>query len=404
MTPVVELGLVAVGLYGAGWGSRKLGLSPVVGYLLLGILLGPHGLLPLYRDSETVELLGELGLLLLLFFMGLEFSLARFLEAGRSTIVAGLCDLVNYAVGVALGLLFGLGWLPALFLGGIVYISSSGVIAKLLTERDLVAYPEAERTLGVLVFEDLAMIVILTGLGLLTAGGGLLELLGVAAFLALYGALLRWGRPGLERLFSREGEALVLLALGVLILVSMGARQLGFPEAVAAFLLGMIVAESRHKDRVEAALGPWYDVAAAAFFLAVGLHVELAGALRQLPLVAAMVGATIVGNLATGYLGGRASGLSRRASVGHGLMLLPRGEFSLVVAALAAEATLLPEAARATLSGATSLYVAVMVVVGSLAFGSYDLVNARLAGWLRSPRERARAAQRQDELDSMTLD
>lgn len=404
MTPVVELGLIAVGLYAAGWGSRKLGLSPVVGYLLLGILLGPHGPLPVYREGETVELLGELGLLLLLFFMGLEFSLARFVEAGRQTTVAGVLDLVNYALGALLGLLFGFGWLAALFLGGIVYISSSGVIARLLTERDLVAYPEAERTLGVLVFEDLAMIAILAGLGLLTTGSGWLGLAGVLLFLALYTLLLRWGRAGLERLLSREGEALVLLALALVILFAAGARQLGFPEAVAAFLLGLIMAESRHKDRLEAALAPWYDVAAAAFFLAVGLQVELAGALRQLPLVAAMVAVTIAGNLASGFVGGRMSGLSRRASIGHGLMLLPRGEFSLVVAALAAEATLLPAATREALGGATSLYVAVMVVVASMVFGRYDRINLWLASWLHSPEERARARRREEDLDAMTLD
>ena len=404
MTPLVELGLIALGLYAAGWVSRKLSLSPIVGYILLGILLGPHGPLPIYRTSETTALFGELGLVLLLFFMGLEFSLARFLEGRRSTVTAGLLDLVNFAVGFGLGLAFGFGWLAALFLGGIVYISSSGVIARLLTERDLIAYPEAERTLGVLVFEDLAMIVILGGLGLITAGGGWRDFVGVLLFLGLYALLLRFGRAPLERLFSREGEALVLLALALVILFSMGALQLGFPEAVAAFLFGMLLAETRHRERLEGVLHPWYDVAAAAFFLDVGLHVDLAGALKQAPLALALVLATIATNLATGFAGGRLSGLSRRASIGHGLMLLPRGEFSLVIAGLAGGVAILPQDVREALLGATSLYVIAMVVIGSLVFGDYDRLSEGLARLLRSRGERERDAERQRELDSMTLD
>ena len=404
MSPLVQLGLVALGLYGAGWLSRKLGLSPVVGYLLLGVLLGPYGLVTLYPVTETTELLAELGLVLLLFFMGLEFSLSRFVESGPATVRAGLLDLLNFAVGFALGLAFGLGWLAALFLGGIVYVSSSGVIAKLLSERDLVAYPEAERTLGVLVFEDLAMIVILGGLGLLTSGGGWLDFLGVAVFLAVYGLLLRWGRRSLDRLLSREQEALVMLALALVILFSMGALQLGFPEAVAAFLLGMMLGESRERERLEEVLHPWYDVAAAVFFLDVGLHLDLVSALPQLPLALLLVAVTVLANLSTGFLGGRLSGLSRRASIGHGLMLLPRGEFSLVIASLAVGVSVLPEETRTLLVNVTSLYVLVMVVLGSLVFGHYDRINAWLVSLLKSRQERELEAERQRELDAVSLD
>ncbi|MEJ2357425.1 MAG: cation:proton antiporter [Deinococcales bacterium] len=345
MSPLLELGLVVLGLYLAGWASRKVGLSPVVGYLLLGILLGPHGALPLYRIAPTTELLGELGLLLLLFYLGLEFSLSRILEGTRATLLAGAADLLNFVAGFALALLVGFGWLAGLFLGGAVYVSSSGVIARLLSESDLLAYPEAERTLGVLVFEDL------------------------------------------ERLLAREGEDLTLLALALVALVAVGAVTLGFPDAVAAFLLGMVVAESGHGARVEAALRSWYEVAAAAFFLVVGLHVDLVSALRELPLALLLVVATVVANLLSAYVGGRASGLGHRASVGHGLMLLPRGEFSLVVVSLAAQAPALPEPVRQALLGGTSLYVVIMVALGSFIYGRYDSINERLARLLR-PRSR----------------
>lgn len=404
MTPTLQLGLMALALYLAAWASEKAGLSSVVGFIAVGLALGPGGPAPLFEPGPVTDLFGELGLLLLLFFMGLEFSLARFAEGGRQTLVAGAVDLVNLAVGVGLGLALGFGWWGAAFLGSATYISSSGVIAKLLAERDLIAYPEAERTLGVLVVEDLAMVVVLGGLGLATAGGSPWRFLGVFAFLVGYGLFLRFGRGGLERLLSREGEALVLLLLALVLLFSLGAERLGFPQAVAAFLLGMVVSESRHRERVEETLGSWHQVAAAAFFLDVGLHVELASAWRHLPVALALLALTSASQLASGFVAGRLSGLSLRGSVGHGLMLLPRGEFSLVIVGLAAAAPQVApavgEALRATVSG----YVIASVLLGSLVFGRYDALSERLARLLRSPSARRRESERQAELDAMRLD
>ncbi len=404
MSPILEFGVIALGLYVAGWLSQKVGLSSIVGYILLGLLLGPYGVYTLYETTPVTDMLGELGIIMLLFYMGLEFSLGRFFEGGRATTLSGTLDLLNFVVGVGIGFLLGLGWLAALFLGGIVYISSSGVIAKLLNERDLIAYPEAERTLGVLVFEDLAMVVILGGLGLITAGGGVADFAGVGVFLVLYALFLRFGRGTLERLLGREGEALVLLSLALVVLFSVGAKSLGFPEAVAAFLLGMMVAESRFKDRLEATLHPWYDVAAAAFFLDFGLHVDVVSALGQWPAALLLIVATIVVNMLTAYASGRLSGLSKRASVGHGLMLLPRGEFSLVIVGLAAGALAIPQGTREALVGMTSLYVIVMVILGSVVFRYYDEVNTWLADRLKTPAQREKEEARRRELDSMSLD
>ena len=404
LSPLWEFGLIALGLYAAGWLSGKVGLSSIVGYILLGLLFGPYGVVTLFEVTRVTDLFGELGIILLLFYMGLEFSVARFVEGRRAITVAGTIDLANFVVGFVIGLLLGFGVLAALFLGGIVYISSSGVIARLLTERDLIAYPEAERTLGVLVYEDLAMVVILGGLGIVTAGGGAASFLGVALFLAVYGLLLRFAKPYLERLLDREGETLVLLTLALVVVFSTTAKSLGFPEAVAAFLLGMLLAESRFKDRLEATLHPWYDVAAAAFFLDFGLHVDILSALTQLPAALLLVVATVVTNMLTGFTSGRLSGLSPRASVGHGLMLLPRGEFSLVIAGLAAGVSALPESTREAIIGMTSLYVLTMVILGSLVFRYYDTVNERLANLLKTPAQRAKDRERRQDLESVTLD
>ncbi|HEX7022053.1 MAG TPA: cation:proton antiporter [Trueperaceae bacterium] len=404
MSPLLELGFIALGLYVFGWLSTKLGLSSIVGYIVLGLALGPHGVVTLYRVTDITTMLGELGLVMLLFYLGLEFSLPRLLEAWQATAVAGVIDLLNFGVGWVVGMLLGLGFVAALFLGAIVYVSSSGVIAKLLGEQNLIAYPEAERTLGVLVFEDLAMVVILGGLGLLTSGAGVANLVGVAVFLVLYLLLLRFGRGAIARLLGREGESLILVALALLVLFSVGASLLGFPEAVAAFLLGMLVGESNIKETLEPVIRPWYDVAAAAFFLEFSLHVDVSHALRQLPDALLLVVVTVLANLVTGYFSGRATGLSKRASIGHGLMLLPRGEFSLVIVGMAGGVMLLPDSVRNALTGMTSLYVVLMVIVGSMVFRYYDAINGILAAPLKSARERRVEEARRRELDSVTLD
>ena len=404
MSPLLQLGLIALGLYLAGWISSKVGLSSIVGYMVLGVALGPSGLYPLYQVTPVTSMLGELGIVLLLFFMGLEFSLGRFAEGGRNILVSGSIDLLGLLAGVTIGLLLDFGWLASLFLGGIVYISSSGVIAKLLSDENLVAYPEAERTLGVLVFEDLAMIVILGGLAFSTGGGGLARFVGVLLFLVAYIALLRFGRPLLERLLGREGEGLILLLLALVVLFSVGAQGLNFPEAVAAFLLGMLIAESKYKDRVEETLYSWRDVAAAVFFLDFGLHVELQSAMARWQPALLLVGVTVVVQVVSGYIAGRSTGISRRGSVGHGLMLLPRGEFSLLVVGLAAGVTTIPAGVREALLGMTSLYVLAMVVIGSVVFRNYEVISDWLQVRLRSQAARKAERERQRELETMTLD
>jgi monovalent cation:H+ antiporter-2, CPA2 family len=404
VSPILEFGLIAIGLYLAGWVATRLGLASIVGFIFLGLLMGPSGVIPVYQTGPVISMFGELGLVLLLFFMGLEFSPRRFAEGGRAIVVAGTIDLANFLIGFAAAMLLGFGWLAGLFLGGITYISSSGVISKLISDRKLIAYPEAELTMGVLVYEDLAMIVVLGGLGLLTAGGGLLEFAGVAVFLAFFGIVLRYGRPYLERLLSREGESFVLLVLGLVVLFAMGADELGFPEAVAAFLFGMLMAESDHKERLEHVLLPWRDVAAAAFFLDFGLHVDLRSALGYAPVALLLALATVVVNVATGFFSGRQTGLSRRASIGHGLMLVPRGEFSLVIVGLAAGVAILPADTRAALVGLTSVYVIVLVTLGSVIFSRYGRISDLLEMVMLTPQERRLRASRRRALDAMKLE
>ncbi|GGJ29059.1 cation:proton antiporter [Deinococcus roseus] len=360
-----ELGLIGLGLWISGLIAQSLRLPALLGYIGLGFLCGPLGPLPIIYPSEITAALSEIGVVLLMFFIGLEFSLKRFLEARGTIMKAGLWDLLNLPVGFGAGLLLGFSFWQCIFLAGITYVSSSGVIIRMLTERQQVAFPEAERTLGVLIFEDLAMILYLGTLSVFTGGNVWQKLLGVVTFGVMYLVMLRFGRPMLEKVMAQQSkEQLVLLTLGGVAMFAALAHLLSFPDAVAAFLLGALVGELSRMHEIEEVLTPWRDVAVGAFFLGFGLKVEAMALLGSLLVALLLLLLTLVSKSITGFFAGRATGLSLRASVGHGLMLLPRGEFSLVIAGLAVSSPLLSQVQKNALYELTSAYVLLSILLG----------------------------------------
>lgn len=362
-----ELGLIGLGLWLSGLLAQLLRLPALLGYIGLGFICGPMGPFPIIYPSEITAALSEIGVVLLMFFIGLEFSLKRFLEARGTIVKSGLWDLLNLPLGFVAGLALGFSLWQCIFLAGITYVSSSGVIIRMLTERKQVALPEAERTLGVLIFEDLAMILYLGTLSVFTGGNVWQKLLGVVTFGVIYVVLLRFGRPFLERILEGQSrEQLVLLMLGGVAMFAAMAHLLSFPDAVAAFLLGALVGELSRMHDIEEVLTPWRDVAVGAFFLGFGLKVEALALLGSLLVAVPLVLFTSFTKSITGFLAGRATGLSLRAAVGHGLMLLPRGEFSLVIAGLAVSSPLMTQLQKQDLYELTSAYVLVSILLGVL--------------------------------------
>lgn len=362
-----ELGLIGLGLWLSGLLAQLLRLPALLGYIGLGFICGPMGPLPIIYPSEITAALSEIGVVLLMFFIGLEFSLKRFLEARGTIVKSGLWDLLNLPLGFLAGLALGFSLWQCIFLAGITYVSSSGVIIRMLTERKQVALPEAERTLGVLIFEDLAMILYLGTLSVFTGGNVWQKLLGVVTFGVIYVVLLRFGRPFLERILEGQSrEQLVLLMLGGVAMFAAMAHLLSFPDAVAAFLLGALVGELSRMHDIEEVLTPWRDVAVGAFFLGFGLKVEALALVGSLLVAIPLVLFTSFTKSITGFLAGRATGLSLRAAVGHGLMLLPRGEFSLVIAGLAVSSPLMTQLQKQDLYELTSAYVLVSILLGVL--------------------------------------
>lgn len=385
---LVEVGIALTALAVGGALAVRADQSVVPTYILVGILVGPNeptaiGPIPLtlVGDHEFIDVLAELGVVFLLFFLGLEFSLDRLVERWDRLVGIGTLDfVVNFGLGVGLGFAFGFTPLETLFVAGIVYISSSAVITKSLIERGWIADPESEAILGTLVFEDVLIAVYLALLSAVALGGGSFgaaaRSVGVAfAFLGGLTVLAWYGTQLVERSFAVDSDELFLLrVLGVTTLVAGVALALGVSEAVAAFFVGTAFGSTTHTHRIETVIAPARDLFAAFFFLAIGLTTDVTLIADVGGLLAAAVVVTTLGKLVSGTAGGFLYGFSRRRALRVGVGLVPRGEFSLVIAALAASVGTgaLAEVIPAFAVG----YVLVMSVLGTVLMGYVDSVTA----------------------------
>ena len=398
---LLELGVAFAAIAVAGALANRLGQSVIPFYIVSGMLFGEFVLgritLPVVGEAFVTEsvflsLGAELGIVLLLFFLGLEFNLTRLLARRQAITRAGTIDLgINFGVGLVLGwLVFG-AVVPAVLVAGIVYISSSAVITKSLIDLGWIANDEAEPLLGTLVYEDLFIAVYLAVVSAVVLGGG-----GVAAAAADVGVavgfilLLLAGVAAGPRVVGRlvettNHEFVVLRTLGVLVTVAGIALALGVSEAVAAFFVGMAFASTEHTAALEELLEPLRDTFAGLFFFWIGLVTDPLLFGSVLGLIAVAVAITTPTKLVSGYLGGRAFGLGVRRSTRVGLGMTTRGEFSLIIATIAvsgAEAGTLDPALATTINAFAVGYVLVMAVLGTALMGRSEPVESAVVSWL----------------------
>lgn len=364
---LVELGAVvlALGILArlAGW----LRISPIPLYLLGGLLLGEGGLIPIVTSEEFIEVGAELGVIFLLLMLGLEYSAKELISGVRSVAPAGLLDFTfNFTPGFLAGLLLGWGPVPALFMGGVTYISSTGVIAKLLNDLGWSGNRETPVILSVLVFEDLAMAILLPTLGVLALGDSTLAALfaiGVAVFLMIAALALayRQGDRLGEMVFHRSDEVSLLSVFGLTLVVAGLAEGVNISAAVGAFLVGISLS-GEGVAKARSLLSPLRDLFAAVFFVFFGLSTDPTDIPAVLG-VAVVLGVVTAGTkLLTGWYAGRRTGIGPAGRLRTGLALMARGEFSIVIAGLAggvAGAEELPALAAA--------YVLLMAISGPLA-------------------------------------
>jgi CPA2 family monovalent cation:H+ antiporter-2 len=363
---LVELGGVIFALGLLGRLASRIGLSPIPLYLIGGLAFGRGGLLPLATSEDFIEIGAEIGVVLLLLTLGLEYTAAELVGNLRTQLPSGLVDLVlNAAPGVIVALVLGLGPVAAVAMGGVTWVTSSGITAKVLRDLRRLGNRETPAVLSVLVLEDLMMALYLPVLTALLAGVGLVAgsvrvLVAVVAVVVVLLVALRAGAPISRFMFSPNDEVLLLKVLGLGLLVAGLASALEVSAAVGAFLVG-IALSGQVAESAQAVLGPLRDLFAAVFFVFFGLSTDPT-ALPEVALPALALGlAGVVSKLLTGMYAARRAGVARLGQVRAGAALVPRGEFNIVIAGLAVSAGVAPR-----LGPLAAAYVLLMAIAGPL--------------------------------------
>jgi len=355
--------------------SARLRFSVVPFLILAGMVVGPHApkVGPLdFRFIESaplIEFMGRVGVLFLLFYLGLEFSVSRLIKSGRSIFVGGSIYIsINFALGFGYAALLGWPLKEVLVAAGITTISSSAIVVKVLFDLRRTANPETEMILGIIMFEDVFLAIYLSLVsGIVLSGAtsvaGVVTSAGLAlAFIVGLLALGRLAIPLLNRAFRiSSNEVFLLVLFACLFLLAGLGETIHVAEAIGALLLGLILAETEHGERIGHLIVPFRDFFGALFFFGFGLTIDpfaLSGAVW--PVIGAVF-VTLVGNVAAGLLAGRTAGLGVGPSLNVGLTIVSRGEFSIIMANLAKSGALLP-----LLQPFAALYVLILAVLGPL--------------------------------------
>ncbi|OZD05049.1 cation/H(+) antiporter [Rhodococcus sp. 06-235-1A] len=348
--------------------AGRVGVSPIPFYLLGGLAFGNGGIINLGGIDEFSEIASEIGVILLLLLLGLEYTATELVTGLRRSWMAGLVDIVlNFAPGAVVALLLGWGGVGALVMGGVTYISSSGIIAKVLTDLGRLGNRETPVVLSILVFEDLAMAIYLPILTAVLSGvsflGGL-EALGISLFVITFVLVvaLRYGRFVSAIVDSPDREVVLLKVLGSALLVAGIASELQVSAAVGAFLLGIAISGST-ADNATRVLEPLRDLFAAMFFVVFGLATDPATIPPVLGWAVVLAVTTAATKIATGWWAAGRQGIGRPGRLRTGAALVARGEFSIVIAGLAVAAG----AVEGELAALATAYVLLMAVLGPIA-------------------------------------
>jgi CPA2 family monovalent cation:H+ antiporter-2 len=361
-TLLLELGVILAVLTVLGTAARRFGLSPIPLYLAAGLALGEGGLVPVPAAGEFLETGASIGVVLLLLTLGLEFSIGEFATSLRRHLPSAWVDLVlNATPGAVAGWLIGLDGVGILALAGVTWVSSSGVIARLLSDLRRLGNRETPSVLSLLVLEDFAMAAYLPLLAVLATGGTFAQaLLGMAiaisALVLAFVVSYRWGHHVGRLVAHPDNEQLLLRVLGLTLIVAALAEFIHASAAVGAFLVGLTLT-GEAAERARTVLTPLRDLFAAIFFLAIGVSVSPAELVPMLPAAAALAVVTAGTKVLTGRFAARRDGVAKPGQLRAGTALIARGEFSLVVIGLVGGTV-------ATLEAVATPYVFILAMAG----------------------------------------
>lgn len=375
---LVELGIILLVLALLGRIAGRIGIPSVPLYLLAGVLMGNGGFIPVTAGEDFLAVGAQIGVVLLLLLLGLEYSPDDLKVGLKTTWKAGLLDIaLNGGPGLGLGLILGWSVTASLLLAGVTYVSSSGIIARLLDDFDRYANRETPVVLSLLVMEDIVMALYLPIMAVLLVGATVLQgaiaaavaigLVAIAFFISF-----RFSRHVSRLVHSHSRELLLLGVLGLTFLVAGLAEAVQVSAAVGAFLLGLTLS-GQVVDEVRALLPPLRDVFGGIFFVFFGIAIDP----RDLiPVAVPALGLAIVTagtKIATGVWAARRAGIGPKGQWRTGLSLVPRGEFSIVIAGLGIAAGV-----NSRLGPMAAAYVLILAIVGSLIMRYADRIPSPL--------------------------
>jgi CPA2 family monovalent cation:H+ antiporter-2 len=360
----LEIGAVALGLALLSRVAGRIGLTAVPLYLIAGLAFGEGGIAEIDVSEDFISIAAEIGVLLLLFSLGIEYTESELRQGLRTGVPPGLLDMIaNAGPGVVLGLVLGWDPLAAVLLGGVTWVSSSGIVSKVLADLGRLANRETPAILNLLVIEDLAMAVYLPVVAALIVGGSAEEIsssvaIALITVIVILVAALRYGRRFTSLLGGGSDESLLLAVFGMTLLVAGAAQSLEVSGAIGAFLVGLALS-GPVAERAERLISPLQDLFAATFFIFFSFQIDPADLFdAALPaLVLAVV--TMFTKLVTGWYAGARIGAAPRGRLRVGTALMARGEFSIVIAALGVSLADGPE-----LGALAAGYVLVTAVAG----------------------------------------
>ncbi|MDR6723392.1 CPA2 family monovalent cation:H+ antiporter-2 [Paenibacillus amylolyticus] len=372
---IFEVGIAVALITLTGLISARLRFSVIPFYILVGMAVGPHapqfGIVDLrfIESSSFIEFMGRLGILFLLFYLGLEFSVSRLLKSGKAILTGGIFYVgLNFVSGLLLGWLMSLPLQETMVVCGIMTSSSTAIVAKVLVDLKRTANPETEIIMGMIMFDDLFIAIhisILTGLVLSGATSFLSVLLVSLSALLFIVLFLIIGRKSIKvidkALNIKSSELFLLTIMTLLFLVAGFSETLHVAEAIGALMIGLVLGESRHVSRIEQQIMPFKDFFGALFFFSFGLTIEpssLGGAVGM-TLIAVVL--TILSNYGAGMIAGKMAGMSTKASLNVGFTLVSRGEFSIIMANIGKAGGLM-----ASIQSFAVLYVLILAVLGPI--------------------------------------
>jgi CPA2 family monovalent cation:H+ antiporter-2 len=314
----------------------------VLGYLVAGSLIGPY-FLKLVSDLDTIDIFAELGIILLMFSVGLEFNLKKLRRVGTVAVGVGVLEiLLVLGLGNAVGRMIGWTYTESIFLGGILAFSSTAVIVKILTDMKALRKKHTALILGILIIEDVGAVILLTMLGSVSMIGASRLLDVVVLFIKIiifFTVTLVFGLRFVPPLINRvketnTSEVLLLTSLGLCFALAAFSGYMGFSVALGALMMGAIISESKHRTEVVRITEPVKDVFASIFFISIGMLVDFSKLMDLAPIILLLSAVAILGKVASVSLGTYLAGFTGTTALSTGLGMMPRGEFSFIIAKL----------------------------------------------------------------------